>query len=39
MNIRPIEPNELIALLALYEHLHSTDDPLPETEVVEATWR
>jgi GNAT superfamily N-acetyltransferase len=38
MDIRPIPREGLQQLLALYAHLHSTDDPLPETSVVEAIW-
>lgn len=39
MNIRQIQSNELNELLALYEHLHSADDPLPETAVVQEVWQ
>lgn len=38
MDIRPIQPNELNDLLALYAHLHKSDDPLPEPAAVEAIW-
>jgi GNAT superfamily N-acetyltransferase len=39
MNIRRIQAKELNALLALYEHLHSSDDPLPSAAVAESVWR
>lgn len=39
MNIRALRPNDLDSLLALYEHLHSTDLPLPERSIVESIWR
>lgn len=39
MEIRQIEASELNALLALYHHLHSGDDPLPETQVVQTVWQ
>lgn len=39
MDIRRIPGDHLQALLALYAHLHSEDEPLPERSVVEATWR
>ncbi len=39
MNIRLIHPNELNELLALYEHLHKSDEPLPESSVVQAVWQ
>jgi GNAT superfamily N-acetyltransferase len=38
MSIRRLEPGDLEALLALYLHLHSTDTPLPEREIVQAIW-
>ena len=38
MNIRPIHPDELDALLSLYEHLHSFDEVLSETSTVLAVW-
>jgi hypothetical protein len=38
MDIRPIQPNELNDLLALYAYLHKSDDPLPEPAAVEAVW-
>ncbi len=39
MIIKGIEASELHGLLALYNHLHELDHPLPEQEYVEATWR
>jgi GNAT superfamily N-acetyltransferase len=39
MNIRQIQPHELPDLLDLYKHLHSEDDPLPESRVVDAVWQ
>ena len=39
MLVRHLEPGDLSALLALYEHLHDADDALPERSVVEAVWR
>jgi len=39
VDIRPIPFEGLKQLLALYEHLHASDDPLPPAAVVEATWR
>ena len=39
MKIRLIHPNELNELLALYEHLHRSDEPLPESSVVQAVWQ
>ncbi len=39
MNVRLIHPNELSELLTLYEHLHSSDEPLPELSVVQAVWQ
>jgi len=38
MNIRLIHANELNELLALYEHLHRSDDPLPDQPVLQAVW-
>lgn len=35
MNIRSMLDHELHALLALYRHLHRTDDSLPERAVIE----
>ena len=39
MDIRPIASHELAALLALYQQLHLSDDPLPEHAVVQSIWR
>jgi len=39
MNIRLIHPNELNELLSLYAHLHKSDEPLPESSVVQAVWQ
>jgi len=39
MHIRPISEPELPALMALYRHLHESDDPLPAAAEVEAVWR
>jgi GNAT superfamily N-acetyltransferase len=39
MEIRSIGGGELDALLALYEHLHPDDQPLPERAQVEAVWQ
>jgi GNAT superfamily N-acetyltransferase len=39
MNIRLIHSNELDALLALYTHLHSSDEPLPDASVAQAVWQ
>jgi GNAT superfamily N-acetyltransferase len=38
MLIRRLERNDLRELLALYRHLHSKDEPLPEPAVVESVW-
>jgi GNAT superfamily N-acetyltransferase len=38
VKVRDIQPQELRALLALYEHLHDRDDPVPEQAVVESAW-
>ena len=39
MEIRELEASELDDLLALYEHLHEQDDPLPERKVITAVWQ
>ena len=39
MEIRCIAPDELDALLALYQHLHPTDEALPPRSQVEAVWQ
>jgi GNAT superfamily N-acetyltransferase len=38
MKIREIELGDLDKLLALYAHLHRSDDPLPERAVVQGVW-
>lgn len=38
MTVREILGSELDELLRLYEHLHVSDDPLPERARVEALW-
>ena len=38
MLIRALKPDDLDALLALYAHLFSTDDPLPERTKVIQIW-
>lgn len=39
MEVRQIAPSELKSMLALYQHLHDTDDPLPDTATVESIWQ
>jgi GNAT superfamily N-acetyltransferase len=39
MEIREIRESELSELLALYQYLHESDDPLPESDVVEGIWK
>jgi GNAT superfamily N-acetyltransferase len=39
MKIRLIQVNELDELLALYSHLHRSDDPLPDESVIQAVWQ
>jgi GNAT superfamily N-acetyltransferase len=39
IDIRPIPPNDLNELLALYAHLHQSDEPLPEPSIVQAVWQ
>jgi GNAT superfamily N-acetyltransferase len=39
MEIREIRESELSDLLALYRHLNESDDPLPESKVVEGIWK
>lgn len=36
--IRSVGSGDLRQLLALYEHLHARDDPLPADAVVQAVW-
>jgi GNAT superfamily N-acetyltransferase len=38
MEIRRIADSELEELLALYRHLHDSDDPLPRPAAVRAMW-
>jgi len=38
MDIRLLEKNDLSALLRLYEHLHSSDEPLPLQSKIDAVW-
>jgi GNAT superfamily N-acetyltransferase len=39
MEIREIRESELSELLALYQYLHESDDPLPEFDIVEGIWK
>lgn len=39
MIIRELQEDELHQLLALYEHLHSTDVALPDMATIETMWR
>lgn len=39
MEIRRIAPSELQSLLALYQHLHNEDAPLPEPSTLKAIWQ
>ena len=39
VQIRRIDPRELAQLLALYQHLHGADDPLPADSVVQTVWQ
>jgi len=39
MEIREIKESELNELLNLYSHLHSSDEPVPEIEVINAVWQ
>lgn len=38
MNIRHLNRQDLPLLLALYEHLHAVDSPLPVPQEVDAVW-
>lgn len=37
--VRELIHGDLDALLSLYQHLHSSDDPLPARSELEATWQ
>ena len=39
MEIRSVGAGELDELLALYEHLHPDDQPLPSRDLIEAVWQ
>jgi GNAT superfamily N-acetyltransferase len=39
MYIRQIQSNELHELLALYAHLHRSDDPPPQEPAIQAVWQ
>jgi hypothetical protein len=39
VTIRDIAASELEDLLALYGHLHESDEPVPERSRVEDTWQ
>lgn len=39
MEIREIKESELSKLLSLYSHLHSSNAPLPEIEVINTVWQ
>jgi len=39
MEIREIGQDELEQLLALYAHLHASDDTLPDGKIVEEIWK
>lgn len=39
MEIRELRAGELDALLALYQHLHDVDDPLPDSRAIAAIWQ
>ena len=39
MEIRELQEQEIDLLLDLYNYLHSSDDPLPERNVVQSTWK
>jgi GNAT superfamily N-acetyltransferase len=38
MNIRPLTPNDLQALLELYRHLHESDSALPDANEIDSVW-
>lgn len=37
-SVRDLGPTDLDALLGLYRHLHTEDDPLPDRSTVEQIW-
>ena len=39
MEIRQLTESDLDDLLALYSHMHISDEPLPERAIVEAVWK
>lgn len=39
MDVREIKASELRALLGLYQHLHTNDDPLPDLDSTESVWQ
>lgn len=39
MDVHPLSPADLPALLKLYEHLHVADDPLPPQSEIDALWK
>lgn len=38
MNIRPLAPHDLQALLELYRHLHESDSALPDANEIDSVW-
>ena len=38
MQIRQLQSSDLTSLLALYQHLHSADSPLPGDDVTQSVW-
>jgi len=38
LQIRTLRPDELPALLRLYEHLHAADEPLPDAATIKQVW-
>ena len=38
MHIREAEPHELPEVLALYQHLHAVDEPMPDDATVRQVW-
>jgi len=39
VHIRSVSQHELPSLISLYEHLHSTDAPLPDEAILQGIWR